>query len=276
MIDQQWIPLICGTSTGLGLLLIAMAIAGRTPQVRLPAFSPVKLAGCLATGGLTWVLTGWPVGAVLAALAAAVLPGLLAPDHVHRAELARIEAIASWSEMLRDTLAGAAGLEQAIVASAPIAPAPIRAEIGEVAVRIERGERLGSALRHLASRLDDPTADVVIAALVLADERNARDLAALLGSLASSTRDQATMRMRVAASRARTRTSSRVITVITLSVAVVMLLLRPEYLRPYDSTIGQLALAAVGGLFAAGIWLLQRMARYTRPGRILPEPGAEP
>ena len=39
--------------------------------------------------------------------------------------------------MLRDTMAGAAGLEQAIAATAAVAPLPIRAEVATLAVRLE-------------------------------------------------------------------------------------------------------------------------------------------
>jgi len=60
---------------------------------------------------------------MLAGLADWGAPGLLAGRSKGRDELmARVRAIAGWAEMLRDTLAGAAGLEQAIVATAPVAP----------------------------------------------------------------------------------------------------------------------------------------------------------
>jgi hypothetical protein len=53
------------------------------------------------------------------------------------------------------------------------------------------------------------------------------------------------------------------------------MLLRPEYLRPYDHWIGQLALILVGVLFAAGFWLLQRMSRFTAPASLLAPPSSE-
>ena len=82
--------------------------------------------------------------------------------------------------MLHDTLAGAAGLEQAIVASAPVAPVAIRTEVVSCAVAIER-DRLGAALRQLAEDVRDPTMDLVVAALLLAAEHQAAHLGDLLG-----------------------------------------------------------------------------------------------
>ena len=59
---------------------------------------------------------------------------------------AKVEAIAGWAEMLRDTMAGAAGLEQAIIASAAVAPLPVRRSVATLAARLEH-DRLAPALR---------------------------------------------------------------------------------------------------------------------------------
>src|SRR3546814_11393172 len=78
-----------------------------------------------------------------------------------------IEGIASWAEMLRDTMAAAGGLEQSIIASATVAPPAIRREVAALAVRLER-ERLPIALQEFATQVDDPTCALVVAALLLA------------------------------------------------------------------------------------------------------------
>ena len=119
--------------------------------------------------------------------------------------------------MLRDTISAAAGLEQAILATEPVAPAPIREQVVLLAARIRRGQRLPDALRAFAAETADPTADLVVAALLLAAEQQARDLAQLLGSLADSARQHAVMRMRVAAGRARVRTAARIIIAVTMA-----------------------------------------------------------
>ena len=218
---------------------------------------------------LTGVATGWVVGAVLVGLAVWALPRVLGRDPEHARRVARIEAIATWTEMLRDTLSAAAGLEQAILVTAPLAPPAIRGEITDLAVRIENGDRLAPSLRHLADQLADPTGDLVIAALVLAAEQQARQLGDLLGSLAHTAREQASMRMRVEAGRARTRTSVRVIVGTTLCFAVAVVLLNRPYLSAYDSAIGQIVLLGVGVLFGLGFAWLVRVARVAEPERFL-------
>ena len=150
---------------------------------------------------LVGAITGWPVAALLAGIGAVTLPTVMGGSKHRAREVARTEAIAGWAEMLRDTLSAAAGLEQAIVATADVAPSPIRTEVRALASALGQ-ERLVPALRTFASELADPTGDLVVAALVLAAGHEARKLADLLGSLAGAARDQAAMQLRIDAGRA--------------------------------------------------------------------------
>jgi hypothetical protein len=159
-------------------------------------------------------------------------------------------------------------LEQAIIATAPLAPLPVRTEVATLAVRLE-GERLAPALRAFADEVADPTCDLVVAALVLAAEHQAQRLGELLGSLAAAARDQATMRLRVEAGRARTRTSVKVIVGATGALVAGLALLDRGYLAPYDTATGQLVLALVGAVFALAFIWLARMTRPAPVGRFL-------
>lgn len=267
-----------GLGAGVGLLLVITGWRGvdaHRPK-RVARWRPSRcgdqrvvpqVAAAVVVGVVTGVVTGWVVGAVLAGLACWALPPVLGRDPRHAGQVVRIEAIATWTEMLRDTLAAAAGLEQAILATAPLAPAAIRPRISELSARLGNGERLAPALRVLADELADPTADLVIASLVLAAEHQARQLGELLGSLALAAREQASLRMRVQAGRARTRTSVRVIVGTTLGFAAAMVLLDRSYLAAYDSVIGQVMLLVVGALFAAGFAWLARIAMVPEPLR---------
>lgn len=274
---------LLGAGLAVGVLLIMTGLRGRPVRPAAPsrlgswlaAHHDRKQVGWLVlavlAGLAVGVITGWVVGAILTVLAVVGLPQILGSNVDHKRHLERIEAIAEWTEMLRDTLVAAAGLEQAILATAPACPEAIREEITELAVRLERGERLAPSLRNLAEQLRDPTADLVISALVLAAEHQARQLADLLGELASEAREQASMRMRVEAGRARTRTSVRVIVITTLSFATGLVLLNRGYLAPYDTAFGQIMLLLVGTLFAAAFAWLARIARLREPERFLTE-----
>ena len=259
---------LCGAGVGLGLLLViagwrGVDVSRPTRASSRPKVERANLRIGLAAGAavLVGAATGWPVGAVLAALAGWGAPGLLGGTRGAQAAVGRIEAIAGWAEMLRDTMAGAAGLEQAIVATAPVAPLPIRAEVATLALRLE-GERLARALRAFADEVADPTCDLVVAALILAAEHQAQRLGELLGSLARAARDQVTMRLRVEAGRARTRTSVKVIVGATGGLVLGLAVLNRGYLAPYDTAVGQLVLLLVGAVFTVSfLWL----AKMTRP-----------
>ncbi|SDM26630.1 Flp pilus assembly protein TadB [Lentzea albidocapillata subsp. violacea] len=275
----QGLAVLLGLGTGLGVLLFVIGWHGVEQRPRLWRARPrsgeqrqrfgIRFGVALAVGVAAGVATGWVVGAVLAGMACWALPRVLGrdPEHAHR--VAKVEAIATWTEMLRDTLSAASGLEQAILATAPLAPAPIRGQVAGLARRLENGQRLAPSLRGLADELADPTGDLVIAALVKAAEQQARQLGELLGALAQTAREQVSMRMRVEAGRARTRTSVRVIVGTTLVFAVAVVLLNRPYLSAYDSVTGQAVLLGIGLLFAVGFAWLARITRIAQSPRLL-------
>lgn len=285
MTDLAVIAGLFGAGLGFGLALLIAGLAGRGPGPRASEraglwwsglrgrISARRAAAVAVTGVATALLTGWLAAGLLAALAVWALPALLGGGREQTRRIEQIEAIASWTEMLRDTLVAAAGLEQAILATAETSPAAIQSDIRELAVRLRRGDSLTHALRELADDLADPTADLVVSALVLAAEHRARELAQLLGELATEAREQASMRLRIEADRAGTRTSVRVIVAATLALAAGLIAFSRDYLAPFDSPVGQLVLLAIGGLWVlafrwlAGIAAPSEVERFLTPGR---------
>lgn len=275
---------LAGAGVGLGLTLI---LAGLVPTDRNPETGPGRaeaparlrrpaswwrrLGLAVAFGVLAGWWTGWPVATVLGAGGVWWLPGLLGPDREHTAAVAKIEAVAGWAEQLRDTLAAASGLEQAITATARTAPAVVRPAVVTLAARIRAGERLPVALAAARRELADPTADLVVAALMMAAQQQARQLADLLAALAAAAREEAAGRMRTAVARARVRTSVRVIVGATLGLAAVLAVLNSAYLAPYDGVEGQLVLAGVGAMFTVAFGWLARIARPPMTSRLLPD-----
>jgi tight adherence protein B len=223
-------------------------------------------AGAGALGG---VLTGWLAATALIAAAVWSLPKLLGRDPARTMRVTRIEAIATWTEMLRDTLSAAAGIEQAILVSAPIAPKAICEEVASLVNLLQNGAALAPSLRRFADDLADPTADLVVSSLVLASTQQARQLGELLGSLAAAARKQAAMRMRIETSRSSTRTAMRIIVGTTLGFAAVLTLADRQYLAAYDTAVGQLVLLTTGVLFACAFSWLIRIAAVTEPARVL-------
>ena len=228
----------------------------------------VRLGLAVAGAAVLGVVTHWPVAALGGGVMGFFAEELLSPKTTRHAPIERTEAIAVWTEQLRDTMAAAAGLQQAIVATAPLAPEPIRRQVQRAAEDALRGPLVPVLLR-LADELADPTADLVVTALVLAASGEAQDLGEVLSTIASSARDDAVMRRFVDASRSRTRTAVRTITVIALLTLVGLLLVGHGYLKPYSSAAGQVVLAVVLLCYGTGVGLLHRMGKDKPVERIL-------
>ena len=273
-----------GTVIGAG---IALALSTRLPRAPIPAprpgadtsqptrraVTPRRLALVLTAALALYLLTGWPTGALLGAAAAWFVPALLGPDLEHTRRLALIDAVAAFTEMLRDTLTASAGLNQALTVAAQHAPEPIRPAAARLAEQLrERDATTRQALHAFADDIADPTADLVALALASASEHPTRDLAALLSSLAATAREQAAMRTRIAVARARTHTAVRIVTGTTLALAAVLLVTDRHYLAPYSSAAGQLALLITGALFGLGFTWLRRLGAIAEPGRLWTSP----
>ena len=214
------------------------------------------------------VISRWPTAAVAGALLGWFTPELFASRASRDAALARTEAIASWTEMMRDTISAAHGLEAAIATTAPVAPEPIRPEIERLA-RALKHTSLTVALRRLAVDLAHPISDLVVASLSVAANGAVKDLAELLGMLAESARDEAAMQMRVEASRARMRTAVRVITGVTVATAVGLVALNRTYVEVYGTVTGQVVLAGIAAAWGAALWWLASMSGFRQPERFL-------
>ena len=263
-----------GLMVGLGVWLLVQGIRGKAVVPPMEDIAPgmrseVALAwfsGGLMTGLIVFALTGWIVLAV-------TLGGLVMFGHKFfggRREragfVARTEAVAAWVEMIRDNMAAAAGLEQALIASAAYAPAPIAEEVRRFASRLDRMPLL-DALTLLGEDLQHPSADLIVVSLANAARMEARELGPLLSRLAESIRGDVAMRLRVEVGRARIRASARIVVATTLVTILFMFVFSRDLLSAYDTLGGQLWLIVVIGIFAMGGWLLRKYGEVEMPDR---------
>ncbi len=268
-----------GATVGFGVLLVVQGLRGRQvlPQLRPgpctqvpPGAVLVRVAAALAAGVVVWWATSWPVAGLGASAMAVALPSLVGSRRERDESVARTEAIAVWVEMVRDTMAGAKGLEEALTAAARVAPRPIEAETRRFARRLER-QPMPEALAALGAELDHPSADLVIAALTHGAhmERATGDLGGLLSRLAESIRGDVRMRVRVETGRARIRTSAKIVVGWTLATAVVLYLFDRPLLAGYGTLAGQLWLGVVFAVWALAGWMIRRLGHIELPERFV-------
>lgn len=263
-----------GAMAGAGGFLVLAGLRGdpvlsggsHLVQRWVSTLGPTRFALALCAGAGVLVVTGWIAGALLAAAAVVAGPRLLGGRSARDASVARTEAIASWTEMVRDSIAAASGLEEAIVATATVAPLAIRPEVTLLMRRLEH-QGLPDALSVFGEDVAHPSADLVVAALSIAARMEASDLTGLLSRLAESIRGDARMRIRVEVGRTQVRTATKVIVGVVGATIVLLAVLNRPYLGAYDSAGGQLVLIIIASIFALGGWLLVHMAELDLPER---------
>ncbi|MBE6475487.1 MAG: type II secretion system protein [Actinomyces succiniciruminis] len=272
--------LLAGALMGAGIFLLITFImgvdllpantthteAGRKPLIRRDLRRILLAAGVVLA---VLVLTRWVVLATAGGVLVLVWPLLFGGARQEREAAAKVEALATWAESLRDTIAGAVGLEQAIPATVYAAAPAIREDLALLADRMRVRVPMGTALRQFADDLNDPTADLMVSALIMNSRLRGPGLRQLLGSLADTARAELDMRQRVSASRAGTRRSAQIVVIFSIVVMLALALFNRSFVEPYSSVQGQLVLLVVVGLFAVGLMWMRRLAGVVLPRRFL-------
>ena len=273
-----FVSLCCGAAFGLGLFGVLLNIKKANEssskkhisilEVKTKFLNSLKFFGGPAVALVTYLLTTWLLVSVVTGLVVSAVPALKSKQRVRRDERGLADAIATWTEQLRDTLAGAHGLEQAIVATSVHAPLAISSAVSRLSAQIQYG-KLSDGLRRFADDVDHPISDFVSAALITATEYQARDLAQLLGHLAQCARDEGRMRTRIWVGRARTRSSVRIITFVVISFVCALVVFNREYLNVYSSFEGQIILSGILILFGCSLIMLDQFSRIAAPQRFI-------
>ncbi len=232
------------------------------------------LAVGVACGAVMWLVSGWVVALVVVPAAVVGLPALFRAGRAE-AGVDRLEALEEWTRRLAGVLDVGVGLEQAITVNLRSTPAALREPVQALVARLRARWRTEDALRAFAAELDDPTGDLVAAALILGAQRRGTGLARVLTGLADTVAEEVRMRRQVEADRAKPRTTARAVTVITL-VVLALLTANAAYIAPFGDPLGQMVLAVLLGAYAGALAWMTAMAR-TRPApRFLTDPITPP
>jgi Flp pilus assembly protein TadB len=274
----QLLAILIGGLTGAALFLAIVALYGLPP--RRPGSGPSRLdrlrRDVLSARGAVAIVTAILVLAATRWVAAGIGVGLLAYNwrslsgaSSERQAVTRLEGLATWTESLRDTIAGAVGLEQAIPSSTRIAAPAIREPLLKLVDRLHTRMPMPDALRLFAGDLDDPSADLIIAALIINSRLRGPGLRDLLGALSRSVREELDMRRKVSAERRSTRRSVQIVVLVSVGMALGLAFIDRSFLAPYSTPIGQLVLGLIAVLYGLGIWWLRRLAKFETPQRLL-------
>ncbi len=218
------------------------------------------------------VVTRWPVMAGATLLLVWLWPAMFGAAKDSAAKIEALEAVATWTESLRDTIAGSIALEEAIRNTAAAAPAPIQPSLQRLVGAVSVHVPLPQALAGFAEDFQDESIDLVAAALILNSRLRGPGLVATLSALATSTREELDMRRRIEQDTKTLRRDARTIMVTALGFAGFLSLFSREYMAPYSTLPGQLMLVLVLGVFMGGLVWMRQLANVRPHERFLVGP----
>jgi Flp pilus assembly protein TadB len=243
---------------------------GRTAAARR-TYRLTLVAG-LGAGVLAAVVTHLPIAGILVALAVPGTPWLWQVGRAETDRIDQIEAIGEWARRLKDISAVGTGLQQAIVASSATAPHAIADDVRDLAIRLQAGLDAREALMLFADQIGDPISDQVVAALILHLSDRGERLGEVLLSIATAAASEVATRREVDAKRTQSRFGVRFLTITTL-LALTYGILRPSYMKPYASPLGQFIMGLLALLFVGILLWVRKMSQPEKSPRFLDTPG---
>ncbi len=264
------------------ILLSLLFVAGVALAVLPPGQAPkskmsttdirelaVRFLGAAIVGLLIFVVSGWVLPGLVVSIGALwAIRNYQRRDRTSDAEIARLDALASWIENVRDVLMAGEQPVGAISSTVGACPPIIRPHIRRLAAGLSRQDP-DLVFRRFADDLDDPLADLVAAGLAIAIRRGARTVP-VLTALAEQTRQAVDRRRLIEAERAPTRREIQALTLIMSTLVILLMVFgRSSYLDSYDTTTGQIVLGTLIGAYALLLVRVQKLAAFPRPGRFL-------
>ena len=268
----------CSTGIGAGIALTVAGLFATTPVAKKMSFAKgvdaatrQAAVSALIGAAVVGLITRWPVGVAIGAAVGWTLRSALSSASSNQVAN-RLDALATWIETLRDSVAAHRGLVAAIESTVPSAPASLKGNIEALVLRIKSGTPLDQAFAALASELADAAADEAIAPLILAGRFGGTDLQNLLGTAAANTRDQLALVQRTEVARAKPRREMRLVVVVTLGFVLATLTIGHGYFTPFSTPTGQIILVVIAGLFAVGFGTMNRLSRPQPMPRLFDNP----
>jgi len=268
---------LAGGLVAAGIVLLVFELTRRgaatgTPprrRIRLSRVTRIRALLALAAGLVTLAITRWPVAMIAATLAVLFLPAIIS-TRVPMQRAAVLEGLEQWTRRLSDMLTASRGLEDALEASARQAPPAIAPAVQALSRRLAARAPAEAALRAFASDVGDPAGDRIAAALIIATGRRGGSVRDVLNALARILARDVATRREVEADRAQHRTTVKWLTLFVLGFTVFAVLDR-AYSAPYGTLPGQLVMALVVAMYAAGLGWLSHLGSVPAPGRFLDE-----
>ncbi len=279
--------LVLGTVAASGFLLILVSFGASPRPVRSRRRG--SLRRLVVSAGLPWLTTGallaatmgisvlaaaialvvsaLPVMALIVGLVASTVPFVMLRRRANQAERA-IQA--SWPEAIDALVSGVrAGLslDEALGALAVQGPQPLRPAMSGFIVELRATGSFADSLRALQERLADPTADRVVACLLIARDVGGTDLGRVLRNLSALLRDDARTRAEIEGRQSWTVSAAR-LAVAAPWITVALLCTRPGAVEAYRTGLGAVVLTGAAVVSVIAYRLMIRIGRLPQERRL--------
>jgi tight adherence protein B len=226
-----------------------------------------QVVGALMVAGFTVAVTRWWALFPIIVGGTVLFGGRFSKRAGVAASMEAAEALAVWCERVRDTLGAGAGLTAAFHAAARSSHDVLAGPANRLAERAS-SSGVGPALIEFGAEVNHPSADSMVMALMLAEQRGGKELISLLGAEVESIRHELAVEREEDAVRSRYRTAVRIIVAVMLVSIQVYRLLSKTFLAPYDSLTGQIVLFVLGLIVLVALWRLAQLSERAERERL--------
>ena len=234
----------------------------RHTNARLRAHRQRPLLIGAAAGFVGLLVTRNLVVGVVVGAGVVLWPMIVGGGKTERAALAKLEALAEWTEALRDLAQRGSGLESVIPRTVDTASDVLVGPLRLLSRRLSVKVPLPEALSRFADEVDDASADTVVAALALSARQRRGRLSDVLGTLSGALRDELEQRTKVMRERNVIRREAAQVAVLTGVLVIGAGLFAPPSLPAEGGTAAQL-LPLV--LAAAFVFVFSRVRKLAEP-----------
>lgn len=208
---------------------------------------------------LLLLLTGSGLTALVVGALAALLPGAWLSFKAGRRRAAFLDAMPDSLQLLAGSLSAGFSLPQAIDAVAREGAEPLAGEFGRAVAESRLGVPIEDALDSIADRMDSEDFRWVVMAVRVQREVGG-NLAEVLGTVAQTMRDRASLRRQVRALSAEGRLSAYVLIGLPIGMTAYLFLFRRSYLEPlYTQVLGIVMIVVALLLLVVGSFWMKKV-----------------
>lgn len=201
------------------------------------------------------------VAALLGALVGTAIPALVLRRKGSRRQKAFEEQLPDSLQMVAGSLSAGYSLAQALDGLVREGSQPMAGEMGRAIAESRLGVPIESTLDGVAERMASKDFSWVVMAIRVQREVGG-NLAGVLTTVSATMRERGMLRRHVRGLSAEGRLSAYILIGLPLFLALYMLTLRPEYIRPlYTTGLGIVMIIAAGLLLSIGSFWMSRMVK---------------